>query len=187
MNHLRAQLQLELSQALLQAAIAAGIARLDVPIKLLRFSLGRLQGGEVTGCEITPNRWNLGVKFASGPAMGLSLEALEFQPETQFWRLRVEKLHFSGFSGAPLLNLAPSRVLEVVAARANRRLPGLLKTEKGMGLEVRLQPLLQKVLQEAPLQQVFKERLGLEPSPELITRSLELLEGKLTLSLWGVI
>ncbi|MER3556268.1 MAG: hypothetical protein C4331_18530 [Meiothermus sp.] len=187
MSHLRAQLQLEVSQALIQSAIAAGIAHLDLPIKILRFSLGRLHGGEVTQCELTPGHWNLGVRFSTGPAIEVSLEALEYQPETQFWKLKVEKLHFSGFSGAPLLNLAPGRVLEVVAAQANRRLPGLLGTEKGMVLELRLQPLLQKVLEEAPLRQVLKERLGLEPNPELSVQNLELLEGKLNLSVRGLV
>jgi hypothetical protein len=185
MSHLNAQLQLELSQAFLQAALTAGVARLDLPIKLLRFSLGRLSGGKITRCELTPEGWGLGVRFATGPALELNLRPLEYLPQPQTWRLRVEGLHFSGFSGAPLLNLAPARVLEALAAQANRRLPGLLATGKNLGLEVRMGPLLQRVLEEAPLGRVIRERLGLEPSPELRVERLELLEGKLGLALYG--
>jgi len=183
MNHLQAQLQLELSQVLLQALIAAGIANLNLPIRVLRFWLGRLQGGSLTSCQISPQHWSLGIKFASGPALELSLQALEYQPEGQVWRLRVERLHFSGFSGARLLNLAPGRVLEGAVAQANRRLPGLLVAHKNLGLELHLPLLLQKVLEEAHLRQMFKERLGLEPTPELWVQALELLEGKLRLEL----
>lgn len=185
MSHLNAQLQLEFSQTFLQAALAAGVARLELPIKLLRFSLGRLSAGEITRCEITPDRWSLGVRFATGPALELNLRPLEYRPEPQVWQLRVEELHFSGFSGAPLLNLAPARVLEALATQANRRLPGLLARGKNLGLEVRMEPLLQRGLEEAPLERVFRERLGLEPSPELRVEQLELLEGKLGLVLRG--
>lgn len=182
---LTTRLQLELSQTLLHAVLSAGVARLELPIKLLRFSLGRLSGGEITRCTLSPEAWALGLRFATGPALELRLRSLGYWPEPQVWRLQVEGLHFSGFSGAPLLNLAPARVLEVAASQANRKLPGLLTVGKSLELQVHLAPLLQKVLSEASLERPLRERLGLEPQLGLELTQLELLEGKLALTLQG--
>ncbi|MCX7784209.1 MAG: hypothetical protein N2318_11285 [Meiothermus sp.] len=179
---LQARMELQLSQALLHGWMSNQLAKVDLPVKLLRFPLGRLQGGELRWFELSENRCELAVGFASGPALKLEVQALGYLPESQVWRLRVEHLHFSGFRGGPVLNLMPGKVLEIVASQANRRLPGLLELGGNMELMLHLQPLLHKALQEAPLQQSLGV-LGLEASPEAQVENLELGKNLLRLTL----
>lgn len=179
---LQARLELQLEQALVHAWMQQQLARVDLPLKLLRFSLGRLQGGEVRQLELGENRCQLAVGFASGPAVKLVLQAQGYQPAQQMLRLRVEQLVFSGFRGAPVLNLVPGKVLEIVAAQANQRLPGLLELGGNMELRLYLEPLLQNALQKAPLGQSLGV-LGLEARPMVRVERLEFGSGWLNLAL----
>ncbi|MCS7069243.1 MAG: hypothetical protein RMK51_05650 [Meiothermus sp.] len=175
---LQARMELQLSQALLHGWMSNQLARLDLPVQLLRFPLGRLHGGELRAFELSENRCELALGFATGPALQLAVAALGYLPEPQVWRLRVEHLHFSGFRGGPVLNLMPGRVLEIIAAQANRRLPGLLALGGNMELRLHLEPLLKK----APLGQSLGV-LGLEARPEVRVEKLEIGPGWLGLTL----
>lgn len=179
---LHARMELELSQALLHGWISSQLARVDVAVKLLRFPLGRLQRGELRQLELGENRCDAEIRFASGQALRLRVQGLGYLREQQVWRLRVEHLHFSGFRGGPVLNLVPGKVLEMAANQANRRLPGLLELGRNMELELRLQPLLQRALQEAPFRQNL-QALGLEAGPLVRIENLELGENLLRLTL----
>jgi hypothetical protein len=181
MSLLHARMELELSQALLHGLISSQLARIDVPVKLLRFPLGRLQRGELRQFELSEHRCEAEVKFSTGPALRLAVQALGYLRESQILRLRVEHLHFSGFRGGPVLNLVPGKVLEMVAAQANRRLPGLLELGRSMELELHLQPLLQKILQEAPFRQSI-QAMGLETNPQAQLENLELRDKLLQLT-----
>lgn len=185
--NLHARVQLELSQALLQALTQRQLGTFDMEFKVLRFSLGRWQGGQLPQFELGPNRLHLALKFATGPALQLQVQTQGFNPEPQTLRLKVERLHLSGFAGSPVLNLLPAKVLETAAAQANRRVPGLLSVHKNMELELHLQPLIQKALQEAPLGAIFAEQLGLEVNPQTQVSNLELLEGAMRIELEGQI
>lgn len=178
MEQMHARMELELSQALLHTWISRQLERVDLPVRLLRFPLGRLQHGQLRHFELGENHCQAELGFASGPALRLRVRALDFQPESQTWRLRVEHLHFSGFRGGPVLNLLPGKVLEMVVQQTNRQLPGLLAVHNNLELELRLEPLLQKILQEAPLQTV-----GLEKHPSARIEHLELAQNLLRLSL----
>jgi hypothetical protein len=210
MSLLKVRIELELSQALLHGLISSQLGRVDLPVRLLRFSLGRLQRGELRQFELSQNRCTAEARFASGPAVRLQVQTLGFSPENRAddplsgqakpvhqavdplsgqakpvhraLRLRVEHLHFSGFRGGPLLNLMPGKVLEVLAAQANRRLPGLLRVRRGMEIELHLQPLIQRALQEASFRQSI-EAMGLEISPQVQLEHLELREHLLRLTL----
>lgn len=182
MSLVRTRMELELSQTLLHGWISSQLARVDVPVKLLRFPLGRLQRGELRQFELSENRCEAEVGFASGPALQLRVQVLGYLREQQVWRLRVEYLHFSGFRGAPVLNLVPAKVLEMAVSQANRRLPGLLELGKHMELELHLQTLLQKALQESPFWQNI-QALGLEANPHAQMENLELHQNLLRLTL----
>lgn len=179
---LQARMELQLEQTLLRGWLQHQLASVDLPLKLLRFPLGRLQGGKVRSFELSENRCQLEAKFASGPAMQLGVLALGYMPESQLWRLRVEHLHFLGFRGAPVLNLVPGKVLEIAAVQANQRLPGLLELGGNMELWLHLEPLVQKGLQEASLRQRLGV-LGLEANPIVRVEKLELGPGWLGLGL----
>ncbi len=181
MRLLHARMELELGQPLLHSWISNQLARVDVAVKLLRFPLGRLQRGELRQFELGENRCEAEVGFASGPALRLRVQGLGYLREQQVWRLRVEHLHFSGFRGGPVLNLVPGKVLEMAANQANRRLPGLLELGRNMELELHLQPLLQKALQEAPFRQSL-QTMGLEANPNVRIENLELRENLLRLT-----
>ncbi|MFC6919054.1 hypothetical protein [Meiothermus taiwanensis] len=178
MEMLRARMELELSQALLHTWISRQLERVDLPVRLLRFPLGRLQHGQLRHFELCENHLQAELGFASGPALRLRVRALDFQPGSQTWRLQIEHLHFSGFRGGPVLNLLPGKVLEMVAQQANQRLPGLLAVHNNLGLELCLEPLLQKILQEAPLQ-----TMGLAKNPSARIEHLELAQNLLRLTL----
>ncbi len=182
MSLLHARIELELSQALLHVWMSSQLARVDVPVKLLRFPLGRLQRGELQRLELSEDRCEAEVRFSSGPALSLTVQVLSYLREHQVLRVRVEHLHFSGFRGGPVLNLVPGKVLEMVAAQANRQLPGLLELGKNMELEFYLQPLLQKVLQEAPFRQSI-QAMELEAKPHAQIENLELRANLLRLTL----
>ncbi|WP_337871442.1 hypothetical protein [Meiothermus sp.] len=182
MSLVRTRMELELSQTLLHGWISSQLARVDVPVKLLRFPLGRLQRGELRQFELSENRCEAEIRFASGPALRLTLRVLGYLREHQVLQLQVEHLHFSGFRGGPVLNLVPGKVLEIAAIQANRRLPGLLELGKNMELELRLQPLLQKALQEVPFWQSF-QTMGLETNPHAQIEHLELGKNLLRLTL----
>lgn len=182
MSLLNFRIELELSQALLHGLISSQLGRVDLPVRLLRFPLGRLQQGELRQFELSENRCAVEVRFATGPALRLLVHTLGYSPENQVLRLRVEHLHFSGFRGGPVLNLMPGKVLEILAAQANRRLPGLLGLRRGMELELHLQPLLQKALQEAPFRQSI-QAMGLEINPQAQFENLELRQNLLRLTL----
>ena len=178
MEALRARLELELSQVLLHTCISRQLARVDMPVRLLRFPLGRLQHGQLRHFELGQNHCQAEIGFASGPALRFRVRALDFQPDSQAWRLQVEHLHFSGFRGGPVLNLLPGKVLEMMAQQANQRLPGLLTVHNNLELEFRLEPLLQKILQETPLQ-----TMGLGKTPSVRIEHLELAQNLLRLTL----
>jgi hypothetical protein len=196
MSLLKVRIELELSQALLHGLISSQLGRVDLPVRLLRFSLGRLQHGELRQFELSQDRCAAEVRFASGPAVRLQVQTLGYslanhaddplsgqaKPVHQALRLRVEHLHFSGFRGGPLLNLMPGKVLEILAAQANRRFPGLLRVRRGMELELHPQPLIQRALQEAPFRQTM-QAMGLEISPQVQLEHLELREHLLRLTL----
>jgi hypothetical protein len=196
MSLLKVRIELELSQALLHGLISSQLGRVDLPVRLLRFSLGRLQHGELRQFELSQNRCAAEVRFASGLAVRLQVQTLGYslanhvvdplsgqaKPVHQALRLRVEHLHFSGFRGGPLLNLMPGKVLEILAAQANRRFPGLLRVRRGMELELHPQPLIQRALQEAPFHQSI-QAMGLEISPQVQLEHLELREQLLWLTL----
>jgi hypothetical protein len=76
----------------------------------------------------------------------------------------------------------PGKVLEILAAQANRRMPGLLRVHRGMELELHPQPLIQRALQEAPFRQTM-QAMGLEISPQVQLEHLELREQLLRLTL----
>lgn len=162
----------------MQSWMSHQLARIDLPVKLLRFPLGRLQGGEVRGLELSKNRCELTIKFASGPAVSLVFQAQGYQPIHQVLWLRIEQLVFSGFRGAPVLNLVPGKVLEIVAAQANQRLPGFLELGGNMEVNFHLEPLLHKALQEAPFRQSI-QTIGLDAKPHAQIENLELLENQL--------
>lgn len=178
MELLHARVELELSQALLHDWISRQLEQVDVPVRLLRFPLGRLQHGQLRHFELDENHCQAELGFASGPALRLRMQALDFQPASQTWRLRVEHLHFSGFRGGPVLNLLPGKVLEMITRQTNQQLPGLLAVRNNLELELRLEPLLQKILQETPLQTV-----GLKKSLSARIEHLELAQNLLRLSL----
>ncbi len=175
---LQARLELELSQALLQVWLQQQLAQVSLPLQLLRFPLGRLEQGEVRGFTLETNRLWLEVRFASGPCLQLALQALSFLPEKQALPLRVERLFFAGFRGAPVLNLLPGKVLAALVAEANRRLPGLLELGRNQELRLYLNPLLQKLPPPPALQ-----ALGLADRPRTQVERLELQEKRLWLTL----
>lgn len=183
--NLYTKVHLELSQALVQALIQRQLGSLDLEFRVLRFSLGRLQGGQFPQFQLGPNHLQLALKFATGPALQLQVQIQGFDPEHQTLRLKVERLQLSGFAGSPVLNLLPAKVLETAVTQANRRVPGLITLHKNMELRLHLEPLLQKALQEAPLGAIFAQQLGLELNPQTQVHKLELLEGKLRLELEG--
>jgi len=177
---LDARTELKLSQALLKGWIGSGLNSLDLPLRLLRFPLGRLQKGTLAHFELDKDFCALVVQFVSGPALRIKIQVLGYLPATQVLRLRIEQLQFSGFRGAPVLNLIPGRVLEMLCTQANQRLPGLLEAGKNMEISLHLVPLLQKVLQEIPLEGL--RRSGLEIHPEVRVEHLELSEKQLWLT-----
>ncbi|WP_027882146.1 hypothetical protein [Meiothermus rufus] len=176
---LQARLELELDQALLQAWSQQQLAQVSLPLQLLRFPLGRLEQGQVRGFTLEANRLWLELRFASGPCLQLALQALGFLPEKQALHLRVEQLLFTGFRGAPVLNLLPGKVLAALVAQANRRLPGLLELGRNLELWLYLNPLLQKLPLSPALQ-----ALGLVDRPRTQVERLELQEKRLWLTLY---
>lgn len=185
--YVRAALHLEPTQELLAKLLAQRLSTLDIPLEIprLRISLGRLHRGQVKVCRFGPALWQLGVAFASGPSADLRLRLLEFRPDTQTLDFELEEFHLSGFAGARLANLAKRKLLEVAVSRANAQLPGLVTLGHGMRLQVHLEPVIHKVLNDPQLRQAIQTRLGLEPDLSLRARAVRLEEGKAVLEVEG--
>jgi hypothetical protein len=178
-NQFSLTVELEVSPAVLRFHLARVVAALDVPLEVekpLRLKLGHLRSGRVEALVLTSGAVHLEAAFEGGLGLKLDLTEVRLDVDAQILHVTLERLTPRGFVGAALVNPLRGALLSGATKAANARVPDLLRGVRGASLEVNLNALTQRVLEDEKLRDGLARALPLEGQTGLRVLGLEVRE-----------